>query len=147
MTESAAGQDQAKGQPGQRGMDRTYWVAIMCPDAHFPTPVGISTTKAVFETSHFKNNSSSCLVCGKMHVWDKSNSFLLVPRGNYVGEHFENDVLVLDASSFDRCVIRKCDIYLSRGNFRLTNSEISGSKFQFSGEAQVVKMIVDSLKG
>ena len=147
MAESAAGQDKAKGQPGQRGKDRTYWVAIMCPDAHFPTPVGISLTKAVFKASDFANNSSSCRVCGNMHVWDKSDSFLLVPRGKYVDEHFENDVLVLDGSSFDRCVIRKCDIFLSRGNFRLTNSDISNSKFKFAAEAQVVKYIVDGLKG
>ena len=147
MTKSATGQDQTKDHAGQRGKARSYLVAIMCPNVHFPTPVGISVTKASFETTHFERNSFSCGVCGKMHGWDKSDAILVVPRGDYVNEHFENEVLILDASSFDRCVIQKCDIHLSRGNFRLTNSEISKSGFNFAGEAKVVKMIVDSLKG
>ena len=147
MTKSATGQDQTKDHASQRGKARSYLVAIMCPNAYFPTPVGFSVTKASFETSIYESNSFSCGVCGKTHVWNKSDAILVVPRGNYVKEHFENEVLIFDASSFDRCVIRKCDIYLSRGNFRLTNSEISKSKFKFAGEAEVVKKIVDSLKG
>lgn len=82
-----------------------------------------------------------------MHTWDGHEAFLVVPKGKYKNEEFENDVLVLDGNSFDHCKLRHCDIYLSRGNFSLTNTNISDCKFIFTGEAGVVRSIADSLRG
>lgn len=147
MQEPATGADHAKDNPTQRGKDRVYQIAIMCPNANFPAPVGMSSTKSSYEFTRYQGNTFSCPVCGQMHTWDKSASFLVVSRGSYVGEHFENDVIILDASSFDNCVIRNCDMHLSRGNFRLTNCEITDTRFNFAGEAAVVKSISDSLMG
>jgi len=146
MSEAANNDDAGKSEPRQRGKERTYWVAIMCPSARLPVPVGITSDKSSFESSSFQKNSFSCSACGRMHTWDRPAAFPVVPRGNYVGERFENEVLILDSSSFDRCVIQHCNIHLSRGNFRLTNCEISGSRFNFTGEAAAVKVIADSLR-
>ena len=129
------------------GKERSYWVAITCPNVGLPTPVGITSTKQSFNTSSFIQNSFSCGVCGQMHTWDGHEAFLVVPRGQYKDETFDNEVLVLDGSAFDNCKLRNCDIHLSRGNFRLTESEISHCKFNFAGEAGVVRSIADMLRG
>lgn len=139
MSDTATNQERA-------GKERTYWIAIKCPNVGLPTPTGISTSKQGFNTGSFHQNSFSCGVCGQMHTWNGPDAFLVVPRGKYNGEHFENEVLVLDGSSFDGCKLLNSDIYLSRGNFSLVNSEIGNCKFFFSGEAAAVRSIADSLR-
>lgn len=138
--------DDVAGRSKRAGKERSYLIAIKCPNVGLPTPVGIATNKASFNTSSYIQNSFSCGVCGQMHTWDGHEAFLVVPRGQYKGWTFENDVLVLDGSSFDNCKLLHSDLHLSRGNFSLTNCEIGNCKFYFTGEAAVVQSIADSLR-
>ena len=91
------------------GKEHSYSIAIKCPNAGMPTPVGTGTTKQAFETSSFSNNSFSCGVCGHTHKWDKHESFLVVQRGQYRGEQFIDEIVVLDGNSFNDCKFKNCE--------------------------------------
>ncbi len=119
-------------------------IAIRCPNTGFPVFTGISATPESFQTSMFKDNSFGCSVCRKSHTWNKRDAFL-VPIGKHRDEHFKNRIIVLDGGDFNRCKFEKCEVFLSRGNFSLTNSEFDGCKFRYFGEADVVRNLTLSI--
>ena len=121
-------------------------VAIICPNTGFPIPTGIATTPESFKSSSFTQNSVSCHACGKTHVWDKKDAILL-PVGKRKRETFEKRTILLDGGNFDHIRFVNCDVFVSRGNFSLTNSSFDGCKFRYFGEAEIISKLTLMLTG
>ena len=64
----------------------------------------------------------------------------------YVGSTFENTSLVLDGNEYHNCQFRNCRITVTRGNYTLKRVSFVRCSFEFRGEADNIRKLVEGLK-
>lgn len=58
---------------------------------------------------------------------------------------FINSTVVLDGNEYIECEFTKCRIVITRGNFKLEDSNFDSCAFEFAGEAANIKSLVEGL--
>ncbi len=62
--------DDAKGKPMAR-------IFVTCPETDMPVYTGLAMDKSSFESSTFRDKRVTCPHCGKVHVWQKEEAYLV----------------------------------------------------------------------
>ncbi len=63
----------------------------------------------------------------------------------YLNSKFNGATIVLDGNEYTGCIFTNCRVVVTRGNFVLKNSSFDGCVFEFGGEAENIRFLVESL--
>lgn len=52
-------------------------IFVTCPETNMPVYTGIAMDESSYESADFENETVKCPHCGKVHMWQKEDAYLV----------------------------------------------------------------------